>query len=52
MEGVLPDYVQDQEGHDQDMVVMAAPQGELRSAHNFIGNWLDNDHSSVGAGEM
>ena len=52
MEGVMPDYVQDQEGHDQNMVVMAAPQGELRSAHNFIGNWLDNDHSSVGAGEM
>jgi hypothetical protein len=52
MEGVLPDYVQDQKGHDQDMVVMAAPLGELRSAHNFIGNWLDDDHSSIGAGEM
>jgi len=24
----------------------------LRSAHNFIGNWLDDDHSSIGAGEM
>jgi len=39
-------------GHEQDMVVMAAPLEELRSAHNFIGDWLDNDHSSVGAGEM
>jgi len=52
MEGVLPDYVQDQKGHDQDMVVMAAPLGELRSAHGFIGDWLDDDHSSIGAGEM
>ncbi|MBC8344857.1 MAG: GNAT family N-acetyltransferase [Candidatus Marinimicrobia bacterium] len=52
MEGVLPDYVHDQEGHEQDMVVMAASLEELRSAHRFIGDWLDNDHSSVGAGEM
>ncbi len=52
MEGVLPDYVHDQEGHEQDMVVMAASLDELRSAHGFIGDWLDNDHSSVGAGEM
>jgi hypothetical protein len=52
MEGVLPDYVHDQEGHEQDMVVMAAPLEELRSAHGFIWDWLDNDHSSVGAGEV
>ena len=52
MEGVLSDHVHDQEGHDQDMIVMAAPLEELRSAHGFIGDWLDYDHSSVGAGEM
>ncbi|MBT3478976.1 MAG: GNAT family N-acetyltransferase [Candidatus Marinimicrobia bacterium] len=50
--GVLPNYVQDQEGHEQDMVVMAASLEELRSAHTFIGDWLDNEHSSVSAGEM
>ncbi|MFQ6677279.1 MAG: GNAT family N-acetyltransferase [Fidelibacterota bacterium] len=52
MEGVLPDYVHDQKGKDQDLVIMVAPLEDLRSAHDFIGYWLDNDHSSVGAGEM
>ncbi len=52
MEGVLPDYVQDLKGKEQDMVIMVASLEDLRSAHSFIGDWLDNDHSSVGAGEM
>ncbi len=52
MEGVLPDYVHDLKGKEQDMVIMVASLEDLRSAHSFIGDWLDNDHSSVGAGEM
>lgn len=52
MEGVLPDYVHDLKGHEQDMVIMVASLEDLRLAHSFIGDWLDNDHSSVGAGEM
>ncbi|MBT3829494.1 MAG: hypothetical protein HOD97_00010 [Candidatus Marinimicrobia bacterium] len=52
IEGVLPDYVHDLKGKEQDLVIMIAPLEELRSAHGFIGDWLDNDHSSVGPGEM
>lgn len=52
MEGVLPDYVHDLKGKEQDMVIMVASIEDLRTAHAFIGDWLDNDHSSVGAGEM
>ncbi len=52
LEGVLPDYVQDQKGDDQDMVIMVASLEEFRKAQNFIGDWLDNEHSSVGPGEM
>jgi len=52
MEGVLPDYVHDLKGKEQDMVIMVGSLKDLRSAHSFIGNWLDNDQSSVGAGEI
>ncbi len=52
MEGVLPDYVHDQEGKEQDMVVMIASLADLRKAQQFIGDWLDNGHGTVGAGEM
>ncbi|MDP6578692.1 MAG: hypothetical protein QF416_05445 [Candidatus Marinimicrobia bacterium] len=52
MEGVLPDYVHDQEGKEQDMVVMQASLDEMRKAQQFIGDWLDNGHGAVGAGEM
>ncbi|MBL7014332.1 MAG: GNAT family N-acetyltransferase [Candidatus Marinimicrobia bacterium] len=52
IEGILPDYVQDLKGKEQDMVVMFASLDDLKFAHQFIGEWLDNDHSSVGAGEM
>ncbi|HBN45818.1 MAG: GNAT family protein [Candidatus Marinimicrobia bacterium] len=52
VEGVLPDYVHDQEGKEQDMVVMQASLDEMRKAQQFIGDWLDNGHGTVGAGEM
>ncbi len=52
LEGVLPDYVHDLQGKEQDMVVMFAALDDLKLAHQFIGEWFDNDHSSVGAGEM
>ncbi|MBT3590775.1 MAG: N-acetyltransferase [Candidatus Marinimicrobia bacterium] len=52
LEGVLPDYVHDLKGKEQDMVVMFATLDDLKLAHQFIGEWLDSDHSSVGAGEM
>ena len=52
IEGVLPDYVHDQEGKEQDMVIMIGSLADLREAQQFIGDWLDNDHGSVGAGEM
>ena len=52
IEGVLPDYVHDQEGKEQDMVIMIASLADLRKAQQFIGDWLDNGHGSVGAGEM
>ena len=52
IEGVLPDYVHDQEGKEQDMVVMIASLADLRKAQQFIGDWLDNGHGTVGAGEM
>ena len=52
MEGVLPDYVQDQTGREQDMVVMRASLEDMRNAQRFIGDWLDDGHGVVGAGEM
>jgi GNAT superfamily N-acetyltransferase len=52
IEGVLPDYVHDQEGKEQDMVIMIASLEDLRRAQQFIGDWLDNGHGAVGAGEM
>ena len=52
IEGVLPDYVHDQEGKEQDMVIMIASLEDLRRAQQFIGEWLDNGHGAVGAGEM
>ncbi|MCH7613807.1 MAG: N-acetyltransferase [Candidatus Marinimicrobia bacterium] len=52
MEGVLPDYVHDLKGKEQDMVIMVASIEDFRSAYSFIGDWLDNEHSSVGAGEI
>jgi RimJ/RimL family protein N-acetyltransferase len=52
LEGVLPDYVHDQEGKEQDMVIMIGSLADLRKAQQFIGDWLDNGHGSVGAGEM
>ena len=52
IEGVLPDYVHDQEGKEQDMVIMIASLEDLRVAQQFIGDWLDNGHGAVGAGEM
>jgi RimJ/RimL family protein N-acetyltransferase len=52
LEGVLPDYVHDQEGKEQDMVIMIGSLADLRKAQKFIGDWLDNGHGSVGAGEM
>jgi len=52
IEGVLPDYVHDLKGKEQDMVIMTASLKDIYSAYIFIGEWLDKDHSSVGAGEM
>lgn len=52
IEGVLPDYVTDQKGKSQDMIIMTATLDDLKFAHRFIGEWLDKEHSSVGAGEI
>ncbi|HJL79201.1 MAG TPA: GNAT family protein [Candidatus Marinimicrobia bacterium] len=52
MEGVLPDYVHDQEGKEQDLVVMVASLDDMRKAYSFIGDWLDDEGTSLGPGEM
>ena len=52
MEGVLPDYVHDQEGKEQDLVVMVASLDDMRKAYSFIGDWLDDGGTSLGPGEM
>ncbi len=52
IEGVLPDYVRDQKGKEQDMVVMVSSLKNLRQAHGFVGDWLDNEQSTIGPGEM
>ena len=52
MEGVLPDYVHDQEGKEQDLVVMVASLDDMRKAYSFIGDWLDDKGTSLGPGEM
>lgn len=52
MEGVLPDYLVDQTGHEQDMVVMIATLEDMRRAYKFVGDWLDDERGTIGAGEM
>ncbi|MAG20731.1 MAG: hypothetical protein QF613_06650 [Candidatus Marinimicrobia bacterium] len=52
MEGVLPDYLVDQAGHEQDMVVMIATLEDMRKAYKFVGDWLDDEHGTIRAGEM
>lgn len=52
IEGVLPDYVKDLKGEEQDMVIMVTSLKNLRKAQRFVGNWLDDEHSTIGAGEM
>ena len=52
MEGVLPDYVHDQEGKEQDLVVMVASLDDMRKAYSFIGDWLNDEGTSLGPGEM
>lgn len=50
--GILPNYVVDHSGKEQDMMVMIATLDELRKAYHFIGDWLDGDLSAIGAGEI
>ena len=52
MEGILPNYVVDQQGKEQDMIIMVASLEDIRKAHHFIGDWLQDEHGSIGAGEM
>ncbi|MEE8335787.1 MAG: GNAT family N-acetyltransferase, partial [Candidatus Neomarinimicrobiota bacterium] len=51
-EGLLPNYVIDQLGKEQDMIIMVCSLEELRNAHAFIGDWIEAGHASIGAGEM
>lgn len=51
-EGLLPNYVIDQLGKEQDMIIMICSLEELRNAHAFIGDWIEVGHASIGAGEM
>ncbi len=52
IEGILPDYLVDQAGEEQDMVVLICGLEDLQKVHEFVGNWIDGDLGSVGAGEM
>ncbi len=51
-EGILPDYVVDQIGDEQDLVFMIATLEDMRKAYDFIGDWIHGDHTTIGAGEM
>jgi len=51
-EGLLPNYVIDQLGIEQDMLIMICSLEDLRKVHDFIGDWIDAGHTSIGAGEM
>lgn len=51
-EGLLPNYVTDQLGKEQDMVVMICALEDLRRAHAFVGDWIEGEHTTIGAGEM
>ncbi|MDP6725980.1 MAG: GNAT family N-acetyltransferase [Candidatus Marinimicrobia bacterium] len=52
IEGMLHDYVKDLKGKEQDLVIMVVSLKNLRKAYNFVGDWLDNEHSIIGPGEM
>ncbi|MBC8198135.1 MAG: GNAT family N-acetyltransferase [Candidatus Marinimicrobia bacterium] len=51
-EGLLPDYVHDLKGVDQDLIIMIATIEEFHKAYEFIGNWINDEHASINAGEM
>ncbi len=51
-EGLLPDYVHDLKGKDQDLIIMIATIEEFHKAYDFIGNWINDEHASISAGEM
>jgi GNAT superfamily N-acetyltransferase len=51
-EGILPDYVVDQIGDEQDLVFMIATLEDMRKAYDFIGDWIHGDHTTIGVGEM
>lgn len=51
-EALLPNYVTDQLGNEQDMVIMVCALEDLRRAHAFVGDWIEGEHTNIGAGEM
>ncbi len=52
IEGMLPNYVVDHDGKEQDMVIMIATLDDLRKAYQFVGDWIHGDQGSIGAGEI
>ncbi|MFQ6607237.1 MAG: GNAT family N-acetyltransferase [Fidelibacterota bacterium] len=52
IEGILPDYVVDRTGKEQDMVILTCSLENLQKVHDFVGSWIDDEHGTIGAGEM
>jgi len=52
IEGILSDYLIDQTGEEQDMVILICALEDLQKVHDFVGGWIDDEHGTIGAGEM